>query len=85
MAKVFPRQNKNSIPIPIPVIQLAWEQRKVAEDWNMTAIVSLHKKGSYMVYRNYWGISLLNIPSSKTDNKVLEVQRGLRQKRGCGR
>ena len=77
------------------VIMLAWEKGKVAEDWKKAVIVPLHKKGSKMVCSNYRGISLLSVPSKvyarildgrvrrKTESKVLEVQGGFRQGRGC--
>ena len=45
------------------VIELAWENGGVAEDWKKAVIVPLHRKGSTTVCSNYRGISLLSVPS----------------------
>ena len=49
------------------IIQNVWRTERVVEEWKMSTIVPLLKKGDVEVCDNYRGISLLSIPS-----KVLE-------------
>ena len=60
------------------IIQKVWSQERVVEEWKMSTIVPLFKKGDVEVCDNYRGISLLSIPS-----KVLaKVEGGTATTRG---
>ena len=52
------------------IIQKVWRTERVVEEWRMSTIVPLLKKGDVEVCDNYRGISLLSIPS-KVLAKVL--------------
>ena len=77
------------------IMCLAWENGQVPEDWQRAVIVPVHKKGNKLKCENYWGISLLSIPSKVyarildertrdvTERKVLEAQGGFRKGRSC--
>ena len=76
------------------IINLMWTKEEVPADWKKAVIVPIHKKGNKMLCSNYRGIRLLSIPCtvytrildtrlrSRTENKVMEVQGGLRWGRG---
>ena len=74
---------------------VAWGSGTVPADWRKAQIVPVHKKGSRMQCKNYWGISLLSVPGKVyatvldkriraiTEGKVLEEQGAFRSKRSC--
>ena len=77
------------------IIQKAWEEGKIPEDWNKAIIVPIYKKGNRMECSNYRGISLLSVPGkvyasiiekrirNLTEGKLGENQAGFRPNRGC--
>src|SRR5215813_10576892 len=44
------------------IMQKAWEEGRIPEDWNKAIIVPIYKKGNKMECSNYRGISLLSVP-----------------------
>ena len=77
------------------IIQKVWRTERVVEEWRMSTIVPLLKKGDVEVCDNYRGISLLSIPSKvlakvlyrrieeKVEPQLHEAQCGFRKGRGC--
>ena len=63
---------------------MSWDSGTVPADWRKAQIVPVHKKGSRIQCKNYWGISLLSVPGKVyaavlnkrfrviTEEKVLE-------------
>src|SRR5215813_11694461 len=44
------------------IMQKAWEEGRIPDDWNKAIIVPIYKKGHRMECSNYRGISLLSVP-----------------------
>ncbi len=77
------------------IIQKVWRTERVVEEWRMSTIVPLLKKGDVEMCDNYRGISLLSIPSKvlakvlyrrieeKVEPQLHEAQCGFRKGRGC--
>jgi hypothetical protein len=43
------------------LIQIIWNTEDFPEDWRTDIICPIHKKASKLIYKNYRGISLLNV------------------------
>ena len=77
------------------IMQKAWEEGRIPDDWNKAIIVPIYKKGNRMDCSNYRGISLLSVPGKVyasiiekrirqlTEGKLGENQAGFRRNRGC--
>ena len=77
------------------IMNRAWMNSMVPDDWRKALVVPVHKKGSKVQCKNYRGISLLSIPGKVyakildkrmrdiTEEKILEEQGAFRKRRSC--
>ena len=95
--EIFPEmvayQDSKADKLLLKICQIAYKDKIIPNDWNISVIIPIHKSGPTTQCENYRGISLLSVPSKvyariietrlreKVENKIEQYQSGFRSGR----